>query len=169
MLNVYSIVLSLVSITIQSLIFYYIYNLEAVDCNCITDWRHNFIKFMAVFAILLSLTSILLAEQMKPYIAMAMPILMLLGLINAYAIYTYVGDLQTTNCLCATQRQPKLNKFLYYWRYFLVFCAFFILIALVGMIYIKLTHKSMPMPMKSMKSMKSIKNLSRTATLKAEL
>jgi len=121
---------------------------------------------MAVFAILLSLTSILLAEKIKPYIAAAMPILMILGLINAYSIYTYVGDLQTTNCLCATKRQPKLNEFLYYWRYFLVVCAFFILIALVGTVYTSLTHKSMPMPMKSSKSMKT---LSRTATLKAEL
>lgn len=165
MITAYTISVAVISIIIQSSIFYYVYNLEAVDCKCILDWRHNFIKFMCVFSILLGISSLLMAEQTAHYLTYLMPLLMVLGLINTYCVYTYVGDLQSTNCLCATERQPNLNKFLYYWRYFMVFCAILSIISIVMLAYIHMTHK----PIQSIKSAKTMKTLSRSATLKAEL
>ena len=42
------------SLALYGLILYYLYNLEDADCNCIRDWRHNFIKAMCLVIIFLS-------------------------------------------------------------------------------------------------------------------
>ena len=115
-----------ISIIINSLILYYIVNLEDVSCNCITDWRHNYIKYITIFMIIMNilyLFSIRLSNN-KPLES----IFLLLSLVNMYALYTYVGDLNTTNCSCAVDKQKTLNTFLYYYRYiFLIMFVLFIL------------------------------------------
>ena len=42
------------TLALYGTILYYLYNLEDADCNCIRDWRHNFIKAMCLVIIFLS-------------------------------------------------------------------------------------------------------------------
>ena len=44
-------------------------------------------------------------------------ILMFAGLISLWCLYTYVGDLDKTQCKCAVEKQKSMHYFLYLWRY----------------------------------------------------
>jgi len=105
------------TLVLQGLIIYYLYNLEGVDCNCIRDWRHNYIKYFAIFAICFSGLHIIVPSLSKKYIALTI-IFMILTLINLYAFFTYIGDLNTTKCICAVDKQPTLNSIINFLRWF---------------------------------------------------
>ena len=45
---------SIISLIINIFIVYYLLNLEHKSCNCIRDWRHNYIKITTIFSIILS-------------------------------------------------------------------------------------------------------------------
>jgi hypothetical protein len=108
----------IISIIINILILYYVVNLEDVTCNCITDWRHNYIKYVTIFILIMNilfLFSLRLSND-NPI----MSLFLILTLINMYALYTYVGDLNDTKCGCAVVKQKDLNTFLYYYRYIFI-------------------------------------------------
>ena len=91
-------------------ILYYLYNLEDADCNCIRDWRHNFIKAMCLVIIFLSFIGLFglnLKSQGFKWLAL---IQFILFVIDVYAFFTYVGDLNRTQCSCAVNKQPNLNS-----------------------------------------------------------
>jgi glucan phosphoethanolaminetransferase (alkaline phosphatase superfamily) len=90
-----------------SAILYYLYNLEDVDCNCIRDWRHNFIKGMSILGIFIGLINLIGFNSQNQHFLVI--ILLILGIINFYAFFTYIGDLNATNCVCAVDKQPSLN------------------------------------------------------------
>ncbi len=120
----------IISIIIHILILYYILNLEDVTCNCIIDWRHNYIKYMTIFLIIMNilfLFNIKLSNN-NPL----MTISLLLTLVSMYALYTYIGDLNDTKCSCAVDKQKNLNTFLYYYRYvFIIMPIIFIIGVLI--------------------------------------
>lgn len=92
------------TVIIQGLILYYLYNLEGTECNCIRDWRHNYIKYFATFLIVYS------AIMTRALSSIGMIIIIIFQLINLYAFFTYVGDLNETKCACAVEKQPLLNS-----------------------------------------------------------
>jgi len=99
----------LLTVIIQGLILYYLYNLESIDCNCIRDWRHNYIKYFAIFLIVYSAINIIIVNMPRAFISIGM-IIIVFQLINLYAFFTYVGDLNETKCKCAVEKQPFLNS-----------------------------------------------------------
>jgi hypothetical protein len=127
------------ALVLQGLIIYYLYNLESVDCNCIHDWRHNYIKYFAIFLILWSGLHIIMPSLSKKYMAITV-IIMILSLINFYAFFTYIGDLNATKCRCAIDKQPTLNSFLNFlrWMELIVIC-----IAILSIIWFLLFMRSM--------------------------
>ncbi len=115
------------SLIVNILIVYYLINLEAKTCNCIRDWRHNYIKFTTIFNIIL--TSLILFGLIKQVDLMNMNLIMfILTIINIYAFYTYIGDLDETKCECAVSKQKNLHKFLNLWRYIMVYLPIFLII-----------------------------------------
>ena len=126
---------SFISIIINILIIYYIVNLEDVTCNCITDWRHDYIKYVAIFNIICNILLLLTIN-----IEMISGILSILNLINVYVFYTYVGDLNDTKCACAVVKQEKLHKFLNFWRY-LPIIGFIISIYIITKIFSSIKQK----------------------------
>lgn len=123
-----------VAIIIQGAILYYLYNLEGADCNCIRDWRHNFIKGMSIINIL---SSLLLCLQVGTKIIKQLTVIIgIASLINFYAFFTYVGDLNETKCICAVNKQPTLNKMMNILRwlpFFALGMAILLLILLIIM------------------------------------
>ena len=128
------------TIIINSIILYYLINLEDVTCNCITDWRHNYIKYFSIFMIIINTLIFLgihmpgtINKNLTGFIAMGFCVL---SILNMYALYTYVGDLNSTKCVCAVDKQKDINTFLYYYRYvFIIMPVVFI----IGVIILLLT------------------------------
>ena len=122
------------SLIVNILIVYYLINLEDKTCNCIRDWRHNYIKIATIFSIILS--SLILFELINQVDLMNMNmnvIMFILTIINIYAFYTYIGDLDETKCECAVSKQKNLHKFLNLWRYIIVILP---IIAIIFMLLI---------------------------------
>ena len=113
----YSYIGLIFSLVLQGLVIYYLINLEGVDCNCIRDWRHNYIKYFAIFAICWSVLLIIIPSLSKKYNELN-TILMILTLMNIYAFFTYIGELNATKCVCAVDKQPTLNIFMNFLRWF---------------------------------------------------
>ena len=129
------------TIILNSIIIYYLINLEDVSCNCIIDWRHNYIKYFSIFMILIN-TLIFIGVQI-PYRPMNKNIIgfismgfVILSLVNMYSLYTYVGDLNDTKCVCAVDKQKDINIFLYYYRYVFIIMP---IILIVGVILLSFT------------------------------
>lgn len=102
----------IVSIAINVSILLFLHNLDGVGCNCIKDWRYNFIKFTAYLSIAAALMAhFKTAVQIPPLILMGFQFL------NIYALFTYIGDLDKSQCICGAQRQPYLFAFLNIWRW----------------------------------------------------
>uniref|UniRef100_A0A6C0F3Q3 MARVEL domain-containing protein n=1 Tax=viral metagenome TaxID=1070528 RepID=A0A6C0F3Q3_9ZZZZ len=115
------------------IIILYVTNLENKDCNCITDWRHDFIKYYSGVIILWTIIAFILHINKKTgYGNIINNIAMGFGLINIYCLYTYVGDLEKTKCLCAIEKTKKTHYFLYIWRYVIVAI---IILALLSVIF----------------------------------
>jgi preprotein translocase subunit SecE len=111
----------------QSVTLYYLYKLEDANCNCIMDWRHNFAKYFALSTLLLSAVIFVTA---KTHLNKLLILMYVLSLISLYAFYTYIGDLEKTQCNCAVKGMYWTHTYLYYWRYLLV-----ILMILIAMMY----------------------------------
>jgi len=120
----------LFSIIFNGIILYYLYNLEDVSCQCIRDWRHNFIKFMCSISIMISFLPLFGLDTMALFPKL-LGTIAILGFVNLYAIYTYVGDLNTTKCSCAVEKQPTINWIMEAYRYYIVGIIFFLLFLII--------------------------------------
>ena len=118
------VILSLVIICYHLLVLGYLLTLEGKECNCIMDWRHNFLKYYSIIMIFFSLFLLMISGNTKLYqngIFQVIQILLMIAfLINVWCLYTYIGDLEATYCKCATEQQKDVHYFLYIWRYILV-------------------------------------------------
>ena len=104
------------SVIIQSSVLYYLYNLEDADCNCIRDWRHNFCKVYALLVLGVGIIFIALQHLCDGF----MILYYIVGLINVYAFFTYIGDLNATQCKCAVNKQYNLNTLMRIYRWLLI-------------------------------------------------
>jgi len=129
------------SLIINGIILYYLYNLEDINCQCIRDWRHNFIKIMCYISIVLSIIPLFGIDTMK-MLPIILFVIAILGFINLYSIYTYVGDLNTTKCICAVDKQPTINWMMGIYRYYIIgLIVFFFIVAVVFPIILYSTSK----------------------------
>jgi len=122
----------IVMLALYGSILYYLYNLEDADCNCIRDWRHNFIKAMCLVIIFLSFVGLFGFNMKFASFKWLAIIWFVLFIIVIYAFFTYVGDLNATQCICAVKKQPNLNSIMNFirWLYVIIIGLFlFILLA----------------------------------------
>jgi hypothetical protein len=121
--NISVIVSTLFVILYHLLVLGYIITLEGQQCNCIKDWRHNFIKYYSYSMIVYSLIIIILtgtSYRNHMIVMILQNVLLCLSVISILCLYTYVGDLDKTFCKCAIEKQKNMHYFLYIWRYILV-------------------------------------------------
>lgn len=111
----------LLGILYNLLIIIYLVNLEDVSCQCIMDWRHNYIKYFCGVIIILGLVTLFICVDKTSMLAKVFSTLLFIGgVINTYCLFTYVGDLDTTKCSCAIDKQRTMHYFLYIWRWILL-------------------------------------------------
>ena len=109
-------------ITICLNIFYF-YKLDNELCTCITDWRHNFIKYSSYVLLLWELCVSILRKTNHDIMHdqgiynTIRYVIFVLYIIYFAVFFNYIGEINTTKCSCAIDNQPKLNTFLYYYRY----------------------------------------------------
>jgi hypothetical protein len=131
---------TILSLILNIFIIYYLLNLEDKTCNCIRDWRHNYIKITTIFNIILS--SLILFGLIKQSTFVGFTniniIMLILAIINLYAFYTYIGDLDATKCECAVSKQKNLHNFLNIYRYIIVFLLFILIILFVLIQFIQI-------------------------------
>ena len=118
------------SVIVQGSVLYYLYNLEDADCNCIRDWRHNFCKVYALLVLCVGVILIGLQHLCKGF----MILYCIFGLINVYAFFTYVGDLNATQCTCAVNKQSKLNTVMRVYRWLPLLVSIAILMQLLTLL-----------------------------------
>lgn len=119
-----------ISVILQGSILYYLYNLEDADCNCIRDWRHNFCKAYALLVLAVGVIIILFKHLCNTF----MIAYLIIGLINVYAFFTYIGDLNATKCTCAVNKQPNLNIVMRVYRWVLILGGVSALMQLLGLL-----------------------------------
>ena len=106
-----------------SLIIFYFYKLDNELCTCITDWRHNFIKYSSYVLLLWELCVSILRKTNPDKLhnqgiySKIRNVMFLLYIIYFAVFFNYIGEINTTKCSCAIDNQQKLNTFLYYYRY----------------------------------------------------
>ena len=123
---------AVISILFNTLILTYVMKLEDKLCNCIMDWRHEFLKYFSGILIVKSFLMLLVKDIPNNMMMMTLrSILMAGGLVNFWCLYTYVGDLDRTNCQCAISKQKDLHYFLYTIRYLMLIS---IVLTLIGVI-----------------------------------
>lgn len=118
------------------LILYYLNNLEDDDCVCAinwkTDWRHNYIKYFTITLICVNILR-LFGQFRNTTVA---GILFILSLVDLYAFFTYVNDINKNKCVCATEKQKTLNWFMNLYAYFRVVGIIIGMFMLIVMMYI---------------------------------
>jgi len=131
---------AVITVIYNLLILGYILSLEDKKCGCISDWRHDFIKYYSIALIIWGLLTIGFGfgTSKNEFVVLLKNILMIAALYNLWCLYTYIGDLDKTKCSCAIDKQKNMHYFLYLWRYVLVGA---LLMALVSIIFV--TLKSM--------------------------
>jgi H+/Cl- antiporter ClcA len=137
-LTIIFLVFYLIVITIYGLVIYYLYELEGEGCNCIMDWRHDFIKYYTMaLCFIVIVKSVMLITQLYNKINTTILLIFnvifaLLAAVNVYAFFTYVGDVQDDkNCKCAGEKHPNLNSMMNVlrWIYIVLFS-----IAIIGLL-----------------------------------
>lgn len=125
---------SIITIIYNALVLGYLIKLQDQQCKCIRDWRHDFLKYFTSFMIIYSILAIILSgtNYMNFMLSSsAHHILMLFNVVNVWCLFTYIGDLDKTNCKCAVEDQKNMHSFLYVWRYVLVIGVTLSLIAII--------------------------------------
>ena len=132
-----ALVLNLLFIVVNSFIIYYLYNLEDKKCNCNRDWRHDYIKYVSMFMIFNNILNLFSIEL--NIIKYLKGIIFILSIINIYAFYTYISELNNTECKCAVIKQKQLNNFLMIWRYLMVIIPITVLCSIIYLAYNEIT------------------------------
>lgn len=110
-----------IAIIYNVLIIMYLNNLEDVACKCVMDWRHKYIKYFCGAMIVMSVLNLILCFDKTTGIVKAMNMIIFIGgIVSAYALFTYIGELDSTKCTCAVQKQHGMHTFLYVWRWVIV-------------------------------------------------
>ena len=130
---------TVIAVLYNLLVLSYMMQLENKKCGCIKDWRHDFIKNFSVVLIIWGIITIVFnLTNNNNFVMFIKNILMIGSLVNIWCLYTYIGDLDKTKCVCAIDKQKNMHYFLYLWRYVLVGALLLSLFAIIS-----LTLKSM--------------------------
>lgn len=148
--NYISKLFALIPIITNSIILFYLYHLEVDTCNCIRDWRHDFIKYIAIILIFLDLIELFYAslfyasleDKINEHLKIYKFIMTIINVLYCIFAFIYIGNLDRTNCVCAVEKQKVIHGFLFYfWRYVLLIFAAFLCIPELYIQYIKRNKK----------------------------
>jgi hypothetical protein len=124
----------LLSILVAAVFIYYITEIEKEHCNCVNDWRNIFIKSYNIGLIVLYICLIVAEPVNINFKSYILSILMIFNVVNVYAVFTLVDELEKQRCVCAVEENKHLHKVLYYYRYVMLLSIVMSFIILVNSI-----------------------------------
>ena len=112
------------------------------------DWRHNYIKYYLLAILIYSIISEAFNSDMDKHVKALSPVAIILltspipiaTCVYLYVMFTYIGDLDKTQCQCAVHDMKYMHNILYYLRYLMLVGAF-ILTAIVTIAILALLAK----------------------------
>ena len=128
----------MITIFFNLLVLMYVLKLENKLCGCVRDWRHDFIKYYSMAVIGMATVMFFISEKYNNnmFLRLFKVFLMVASLINFWCLYTYIGDLDTTKCVCAVEKQKDLHYFLYIFRYVMLIS---LVLAIINSILLSVT------------------------------
>lgn len=102
--------LNLISLAFQGIVLSWILKIEKV-CGCSDRWQRDYIKWHTIAAIGLMIAVVAGIQIKNKVLAGA---ILGAGLVNMYAILTFIPKLKKTGCSCATENEWRDN-FIYAW------------------------------------------------------
>lgn len=126
---------SLVLSSLVAVVFiYYITEIEKEHCNCVNDWRNRFIKSYNIGLIVLYLYLMIAGPVSINFKAYMLSVLMIFNVVNVYAVFTLIDELEKQKCVCAVEENKHLHNVLYYYRYVMLLAIVMSFIILVNSI-----------------------------------
>ncbi len=129
------------------IILYYIYYLEQEKCKCVSNWCHNYIKYYLFVYVLFIIIYICvkLCDKYNIFFdifriikinkAITFGLIFIISIIATiifiYTLYAYIGQLDTTHCLCAIHDMKYLHNILYYSKYIIIAIGILLLNAII--------------------------------------
>lgn len=104
-----------ISIIINAVLLYYVLRLENLSgCECVTDWRKEYLKYYSIFSMGVSVLGMALMNYYNKFTATLVTIRGLANILAIYCLFTYMRDLKD-NCPCSIDdtTNKNLNKFFY--------------------------------------------------------
>jgi hypothetical protein len=117
------IIINIISLVINSILIYYILRLENLSgCDCISDWRKEYLKYYSIFSILTSILGIALVNYLNKFPMALIITLVILNVLAIYCLYTYMTRLQD-QCPCSINNttNKNLNTFFYVYAIIIIF------------------------------------------------
>jgi hypothetical protein len=102
-----------VSLVINAVLLYYVLRLEGLTgCDCVGNWRKDYLKYYSIFSMAVSVISVALMNHANKFTMSLIAIRGLANILAIYCLYTYTQDL-ADNCPCSTDdtTNKNLNKF----------------------------------------------------------
>lgn len=136
---VIGIISTVISLSINSLILYYLYTLKydprCSDCET-NDWRHDTVFAITIYSMVMSIVNLilfLLQKKLNNFLPDILVIILaiinfVLGTLLVFTLYTYIDKQDTLDCNCVSNTPLKgIHDFLNIWRYVVVASYIFII------------------------------------------
>ncbi len=101
---------AIIGIILQAIVLSWVFKAE--KCSCSVDWRRDYIKFYAIFAIIVTMYLTFNRIPTNPWFLFT---IVVLSMINLYSILTYIPMLRAIKCTCATENDIR-DDFIWWWK-----------------------------------------------------
>ena len=132
--------LTICAIIWQSLILYYIYNLEGADCKCESDWRsdkmHDTIKYLTMSLIGLTIITLFISSN-----NILNKLLLGADVVNLILFFIYINNQNKNKCICAVEKQYTLNYLLEIYTWIRIIAIVFLIIVAAYAYYLTYKYK----------------------------
>jgi hypothetical protein len=119
-----------INIVVNGAIIHMLNEIQTKECQCISDWRHNYCKYYSSFMLLLN-TVILITGTVDILNGIA-PLIKIASLINVFALATYLHRLKQDNCNCEYSGLQTSIRYIYYVLTGLYIVSFAVIVFLMG-------------------------------------
>ena len=131
----FSPILPLVDLTkllISFVILHYVKRMEEIKCLAAPSWKPSYIKFYSIAVIVMIIMS-MFSTPSSAVCGFIVSVNVPLGVIMAYAVYTYIRDLESNFMNCALSQEDKyVHEFLKLYSLVLIMLVVMSLLVVVG-------------------------------------
>jgi hypothetical protein len=102
--KIISTLLTLVNISLNGCIIYYLNNLSTIGCECAINYKRHYIFAFTIFSLFFSSANLLLSNKIRNYLEKTPVLLVLLTaltILNIVFTLLYIDEVKKANCDCS--------------------------------------------------------------------